>query len=145
MSNVWRSSLIVTAAVGLLLAAVALSLLVGEIPIRAATIRDALFLHDSQLSEHVIIRDWRLPRAVADLLVGASLAVAGAIMQAMTRNPLASPGIMGLNTGASFATVLAMVLWPAAGRLELILVVDRRGRPWALRWSMAWALFPTAD
>ena len=41
MSNVWRSSLIVTAAVGLLLAAVALSLLVGEIPIRAATIRDA--------------------------------------------------------------------------------------------------------
>ncbi len=101
---------------------VALSLLVGDIPIPAATVRDALFFHDSQLSEHVIVRDWRLPRAVADVLVGASLAVAGAIMQAMTRNPLASPGIMGLNTGASFATVLAMVLWPVAGRFELIVL-----------------------
>jgi iron complex transport system permease protein len=59
---------------------------------------------------------------VADVLVGASLAVAGAIMQAMTRNPLASPGILGLNTGASFATLLAMVLWPAASRFDLILL-----------------------
>jgi iron complex transport system permease protein len=59
---------------------------------------------------------------VADVLVGASLAVAGAIMQAMTRNPLASPGILGLNTGASFATLLAMVLWPAAGHFELIVL-----------------------
>jgi iron complex transport system permease protein len=114
--------LIAAVVVGLLLVAVALSLLVGDIPISAATVWDALFSHDSQLSAHVIIRDWRLPRAVADVLVGASLAVAGAIMQAMTRNPLASPGIMGLNTGASFATLLAMVLWPVAGRCELILL-----------------------
>ena len=48
--------------------------------------------------------------------------MAGAIMQAVTRNPLASPGIMGLNTGASFATVLAIVIWPAAGRPELMLI-----------------------
>jgi iron complex transport system permease protein len=114
--------LIAAVVVGLLLVVVVLSLLVGDIPISAATVRDALFFHDSRLSEHVIIRDWRLPRAVADVLVGASLAVAGAIMQAMTRNPLASPGIMGLNTGASFATLLAMVLWPVAGRFELILL-----------------------
>ena len=43
-------------------------------------------------------------------------------MQAVTRNPLASPGIMGLNTGASFATLLVMVLLPTAGRPELMLV-----------------------
>ena len=92
----------------------------------------------------MIIRDWRLPRAVADLLVGASLAVAGAIMQAMTRNPLASPGILGLNTGAAFATVLAMVLWPAAGRFELILL-SIAGAAWVQPWSTAWALFPRAD
>ena len=79
-------------------------------------------------SHHILVRDWRLPRAVADVLVGAALAVAGAIMQAVTRNPLASPGIMGLNTGASFATLLAMVLVPTAGRPQLMLVVDRRGR-----------------
>jgi iron complex transport system permease protein len=44
------------------------------------------------------------------------------MMQAMTRNPLASPGIMGLNTGASFAILLAMILWPTAGRPQLMLV-----------------------
>ena len=118
----WRWFLLAAAAAGLLLVAFVLSLLVGDIPIRVATVRDALCFYDSQLAEHVIVRDWRLPRAVADVLVGASLAVAGAIMQAMTRNPLASPGIMGLNTGASFATVLAMVLWPTAGRFELIVL-----------------------
>ena len=108
--------------ISLLLVAIALSLLVGEIPISAATVRDALFFHDARLSEQVIVRDWRLPRAVADVLVGASLAVAGAIMQSITRNPLASPGILGLNTGASFATLLAMAFWPAAGRFALILL-----------------------
>ena len=110
------------AMLGLLLLGIAASLLVGDVPIDAATVFNATVHHDSQLSQHVIVRDWRLPRAVADVLVGAALAVAGAIMQAVTRNPLASPGIMGLNTGASFATVLAMVLLPTAGRPELMLV-----------------------
>jgi len=110
------------AMLGLLLLGVAASLLVGDVPIDATAVLTAFTHHDSQLAQHVIVRDWRLPRAVADVLVGAALAVAGAIMQAVTRNPLASPGIMGLTTGASFATVLAMVMLPAAGRPELMLV-----------------------
>jgi iron complex transport system permease protein len=100
----------------------AVSLFTGDVPIDAATIGDALFHYDSESVPHILIRDGRLPRALADVLVGAALAVAGAIMQAVTRNPLASPGIMGLNTGASFATVLAMVVVPTAGRPQLMIV-----------------------
>ena len=48
--------------------------------------------------------------------------MAGAIMQAVTRNPLASPGIMGLNTGAAFASIVALVLWPTAGRADLMVL-----------------------
>jgi iron complex transport system permease protein len=96
------------------------SLLVGDVTIDPTTAWNALFHHDSQIMNHVIVRDWRLPRAVADVLVGASLAVAGAIMQSITRNPLASPGIMGLNTGASFVAVIALVIWPASSRAELM-------------------------
>ena len=96
------------------------SLFVGDLSIDAATVSDALFRHDDRLASHVIIRDWRLPRAVADLLVGAALGMAGAVMQATTRNPLASPGIMGLTTGASFVGLLVTIASPAAGRLELM-------------------------
>jgi ferric hydroxamate/heme transport system permease protein len=109
-------------AIVLLAAGVAVSLLVGDVSIDARTVYDALLHPNDELVAHVIVRDWRLPRAVADVLVGAAFAVAGAIMQALTRNPLASPGIMGLNTGASFTTVLAIVLWPAIGRPGLMLV-----------------------
>lgn len=57
-------------------------------------------------TNHLIIRTVRLPRSLIAMLVGASLAVAGAIMQGLTRNPLASPDILGVNAGAAFAVVL---------------------------------------
>ncbi|WP_428305012.1 FecCD family ABC transporter permease [Lacipirellula sp.] len=97
------------------------SLFVGDLWIDAATVWDALVHHDSASSAQVIVRDWRFPRAVADLLVGAALGMAGAIMQATTRNPLASPSIMGLSTGASFFGLLTTIAIPTAGRLELML------------------------
>jgi len=81
------------------------SLVRGDVPIGIGTVGDALLDYDSESVPHILGRDWRLPRAVADVLVGAPWLSGGAIMQAVTRNPLASPGIMGLNTGASFATV----------------------------------------
>lgn len=110
------------AGVLLLFAGAGASLLVGDLRIKPATAWEALIRYDPHRPEHLIVRDGRLPRAVADVLVGASLAVAGALMQAVTRNPLASPGIMGLNAGASFVTVLTMFLWPTLTRLELIAV-----------------------
>ncbi len=57
-------------------------------------------------TNHLIIRTVRLPRSLIAMLVGASLAVAGAIMQGLTRNPLASPSILGVNAGAAFAVVV---------------------------------------
>ncbi|MDQ0926691.1 iron complex transport system permease protein [Bacillus atrophaeus] len=56
-------------------------------------------------NEHLIVQNVRLPRALVATAVGASLAVAGALMQALTKNPLASPGIFGINAGAGFFVV----------------------------------------
>ena len=115
---------LLVAFVAFLLLAIGLiaSLLLGDRPLDASTVCDAIFHYDAGSTAHTIVRDWRLPRAVADVLVGASLAVAGAIMQAITRNPLASPGIMGLNSGASFAAVVALVFLPESARSQLMLV-----------------------
>ena len=59
-------------------------------------------------NEHLIVRSMRLPRTLIGLGVGAALAVAGGIMQAVTRNSLADPGILGINAGAAFAIVTAV-------------------------------------
>jgi iron complex transport system permease protein len=57
---------------------------------------------------HVIVTELRVPRTEIGLLVGAALGAAGALMQGVTRNPLADPGILGINAGAAFAVVLAI-------------------------------------
>ena len=60
--------------------------------------------------EHIIVRELRVPRTELGLLVGAALGAAGALMQGVTRNPLAEPGILGINAGAALAVVLAISL-----------------------------------
>ncbi|MBJ6745074.1 iron ABC transporter permease [Streptococcus sp. 121] len=63
-----------------------------------------VLLHPQQQDQSsLIVWDIRLPRALAALLVGASLAVSGAIMQGLTRNPIADPGLLGINAGAGLA------------------------------------------
>lgn len=62
------------------------------------------------LRDRIIILDIRLPRAVLGLLVGAALAVSGAVMQGLFRNPLADPGLVGVSSGASLGAVLIIVL-----------------------------------
>ncbi|MGM0836169.1 MAG: FecCD family ABC transporter permease [Bacillota bacterium] len=59
-------------------------------------------------NEHIIVQSVRLPRAIIAAIVGASLALSGLWMQALTKNPLASPGIFGINAGASFFVVVAV-------------------------------------
>lgn len=56
------------------------------------------------------IRDYRLPRTIVGLAVGAALGLSGALIQALTRNPLAEPGILGVHAGASFAVAIAVGL-----------------------------------
>lgn len=62
----------------------------------------------------IMIREIRLPREIAAIFVGAGLAVAGAIMQGITRNPLADPSILGLTAGANAALAITIALIPAA-------------------------------
>ncbi|UUZ83298.1 iron ABC transporter permease [Paenibacillus sp. P26] len=66
-------------------------------------------------NEHIIIQTARVPRALIAALVGGDLAVAGALMQAVTRNPLASPSLFGVNAGAAFALVLSAALFNVSG------------------------------
>jgi iron complex transport system permease protein len=62
-------------------------------------------------SDHLIIRSLRIPRTLVGLGVGAGLGLAGAVMQGVTRNPLADPGILGVNAGASLAVVAAIYVF----------------------------------
>ncbi|MFS0080871.1 iron chelate uptake ABC transporter family permease subunit, partial [Corynebacterium striatum] len=55
-----------------------------------------------------LVGEVRLPRTLAGMLVGAALAWSGALMQAMTRNPLADPGLLGVGSGAAFAVTIGM-------------------------------------
>ncbi|WP_066314333.1 iron ABC transporter permease [Bacillus sp. FJAT-29814] len=69
------------------------------------------FTNNNGSNEHIIIETVRLPRALIASAVGASLAIAGTLMQTLTKNPLASPGIFGINAGAGFAVVAAITLF----------------------------------
>ncbi|MGO1200926.1 MAG: iron chelate uptake ABC transporter family permease subunit, partial [Dermabacteraceae bacterium] len=89
---------------GLLVLGIAclLSLMVGARTVSPSTVVEALGAYDGSLTDHVVIRS-RMLRTLAGIAVGAALAVAGAAMQGMTRNPLADPGILGINAGATTA------------------------------------------
>ncbi|EPH0091891.1 Fe(3+)-siderophore ABC transporter permease [Pluralibacter gergoviae] len=94
----------------LLLLAAALSLLIGAKPLPVSVVVDALS-GSCQSADCTIVLDARLPRTLSGLLAGAALGLAGALMQTLTRNPLADPGILGVNAGASFAIVLGAALF----------------------------------
>ena len=124
------------------LAAVAvLSVAVGSKGIGFGTVLHELFHYDGS-NDGVVIRSLRIPRTVLGLAVGAALGLAGALMQALTRNPLADPGILGVNAGAAAAVVMAIgvlhlqdpssyvwfALLGAAVASVLVYVLGSRGR-----------------
>jgi iron complex transport system permease protein len=103
----WRAlGLIVLA--GLLVAVLLLSVAVGSKPIPLGTVVDALLHHDPTNNDHLIVRSLRAPRTIVGLLVGISLGLAGTVMQGVTRNPLADPGILGVNSGAALFVVIGI-------------------------------------
>ncbi|MFE9884836.1 FecCD family ABC transporter permease [Streptomyces scopuliridis] len=93
---------------------VLISLGVGARGIPLGTVARVL-LHDDGSPEAIIVRQLRMPRTVLAVVVGAALALAGVVMQAITRNPLAEPGIVGVNAGASFAVVVAIAGFHVTG------------------------------
>ena len=98
---------------GMLLGAVALlgvamaSIAYGSKPIPVGEVLAALFDFDGS-NDHLIVRSLRVPRTLVGIAVGVALGLAGAVMQGVTRNPLADPGILGVNAGASLAVVVAI-------------------------------------
>ena len=103
------------------LVAVGISIRFGASNLTYATIFEAIFHFDEGNSQHVILHELRLPRAIAALLVGSALAVSGAIMQGVTRNALASPSIMGVTAGASFIVAIALAISSNASFYVLVL------------------------
>jgi iron complex transport system permease protein len=145
-------------AVGLLGLIVLLSLAFGARPMALTQAWDAFAAFDPESQDHLIIRSLRLPRTLIGLVVGAALGLAGAIMQGLTRNPLADPGILGVNAGAAVAVVLAIYLFDigsafgwmafamvgALGASLLVYALGSRGRGGATPVKLALAGAATA-
>lgn len=84
------------------------SVAVGAKPISLGTVVGAFTDYDASLDDHLIVRALRVPRTIVGLSVGAALGASGALMQGVTRNPLADPGLLGVNAGAALFVVIAI-------------------------------------
>lgn len=113
---------ILLAGVMILVAGLLMSVLNGAAAISPNTVLHSLFAFNAGNPDHLVIREIRLPRALAAALAGSCLAVAGAIMQGMTRNPLASPSLMGLNAGAGLLLAVGVAFLPWLGFSGLIVL-----------------------
>ncbi|MDG4764128.1 iron chelate uptake ABC transporter family permease subunit [Solwaraspora sp. WMMD406] len=101
-------------AVLLLALTVFASLALGSRDIALPVVVEALLDRDPAVNDHVVVWDLRLPRTVIGLLAGLALGLSGALMQGLTRNPIADPGLLGINAGASLAVVVA-ITWLGIG------------------------------
>ncbi|MEV4391522.1 iron chelate uptake ABC transporter family permease subunit [Nonomuraea sp. NPDC049607] len=91
----------------LLVMLMALNMRIGDLPMSLTEVLQGTF--DVNSAAHFVIMELRLPRALTGALVGAALALSGAIIQSIARNPLASPEILGVTTGASVTVVAGVV------------------------------------
>jgi len=103
----------------------------GAAEIGFSTTAEALFRPQNSLA-HTIVRHVRLPRLVVGLMSGTALAMAGVLMQTITRNPLAAPATLGVNAGAYLALVAATIFLPAAAGSSPLLVTFTGGMVAAL-------------
>ena len=133
------------AALGLALAGLAVAVVASVVlGARAVPLHDvlpALLAPDPTDVDHTVVASLRVPRTIIGILAGGAFAAAGALMQGLTRNPLADPGLLGVNAGASLAVVVAVMMlgavrpsefvWfalaGAAAAAVLVLVVGARG------------------
>lgn len=97
-----------------------LALRLGYRPVSWADLGAALTAYDPTVPEQIVIREIRLPRLLAALLAGAALGIAGALIQGMTRNPLADPGLLGINAGAAVGVIGGTFLLGIAAPSQLV-------------------------
>ncbi len=103
----------------LLVAALAVAVIAlgtGDYAIAPGRVLRALFVGDNRFDQ-LVVREWRAPRILLALLLGAALGVSGAILQSVTRNPLGSPDLVGFNSGA-YTGALLVILVLGGGRYE---------------------------
>jgi iron complex transport system permease protein len=143
---------VLAASAGVVVLATATSLALGARQVDVATLVQAWTDYSAADADHAVAHA-RLPRTVLGLLVGGALGLAGAAMQGVARNPLADPGILGVNAGAAFAVVVAVAwlgvaglsgyLWfsfaGAAGAAVLVYAVASLGREGATPLKLALA------
>ena len=106
----------------LIVSVLIISVSFGTKSIPLSVVADAIFHFDDAIADHHIIWSGRIPRALAVLFVGAFLAAAGAIMQGVTRNFLASPSIMGVTDGSALFITLAIVYFPTLASYKLVVI-----------------------
>ncbi|MEG7864223.1 iron ABC transporter permease [Bacillus paranthracis] len=95
-----------------LIGSIFLAVAFGAKDIHLQTVWTAVFDYNPKLTQHQIIYELRLPRVIGAAIVGAAFAVAGAVMQGVTRNPLADAGVLGINAGAMFVVALSFAFFP---------------------------------
>lgn len=121
MSSILKNRVVHLVLLSLLfLATIFVSIAYGSKSISFGTVWGALVHFDSNNMDHLIIQTSRFPRVVGALLIGAFMAVSGALMQGMTRNYLASPTIMGVADGSVFVITLSMIFISDASSMTLI-------------------------
>lgn len=117
-----RGTIIITGGLIFLLCAFAVSISLGAADINLNTIWSALFHFDGDITQHQIIWELRFPRIIGAAIVGAAFSVAGALMQGMTRNPLADSGLLGLNAGAVMMLAISFSFFPGLPYVYVVLL-----------------------
>ncbi|WHX48672.1 iron ABC transporter permease [Paenibacillus woosongensis] len=110
------------AAIAGLVLTIGLAISYGAKEMTLATVWEAVFRYDPAATSHQIIHGLRLPRVIGAVVTGMALAVAGAVMQGVTRNPLADSGILGVNAGSAFVVALSFAILPGLSYSNLILL-----------------------
>lgn len=108
-----REIVILSAGIPALVVGVLIAVLKGSMDIGIDDIVNALFRYSGSL-EDMLIRDVRLPRAIAAVMVGGSLGLSGALMQGVTRNPIAEPSLLGISQGATLVVAVFYALGKSA-------------------------------
>ncbi|MBC7109848.1 MAG: iron chelate uptake ABC transporter family permease subunit [Archaeoglobi archaeon] len=105
--------------IALLLFAILLSLLIGSVRVPPAEILSTILGFSEDESYRKMILDVRIPRILMGVLVGASLSVSGAVVQAIFRNPMADPYILGISSGAAAGAVIGLAIFPSLLSISL--------------------------
>lgn len=120
-SRPWAATLVLLGGIAALAIGAGLSVSFGAADIRFSVVWEAIIAFNPDLTQHQIIWELRLPRVFGSAMVGASFAVAGAIMQGMTRNPLADSGLLGINAGSAFMLAVCFAFFPGMPFMYLIM------------------------